>query len=157
MLGSSGSFRRAVAIIEYVVSSDGPYRFNTRSAFVCAYRSSTRLFGSASPPRLIVLTELGIPATRTNSVKADGTPLISVTSADFSAGSSSAFSTRITLPPHASGANNSKSERSKHSEVENNVRANSSGVNTVRDQLRNVTVLRCSTATPFGNPVEPDV
>ena len=89
---------------------------------------------------------------------AEGTVLTSVTcEAAWSVGSSSAFSLTTTLPPRTSGANSSKTERSKQMEVEARTPASSSSVKTSADQRRKIAALACAMATPFGGPVEPDV
>ena len=107
---------------------------------------------------------------RSKAAIADGTVLMSVTS--FAAGKvdkCNAFSARITLPPQLSGTNSSKTDKSKQMEVENRVPLNNPGRRLVfaaragvsgkksSAQSISVTGLRCSIATPFGLPVEPEV
>jgi hypothetical protein len=78
-------------------------------------------------------------------------------SRDSRPGSASASSTRTAAPPHESGANNSKTERSKQIEVEKRTPRNSSREKTPCAQRRRVQALACVMATPLGLPVEPDV
>ena len=73
------------------------------------------------------------------------------------AASSRALSARITRPPQASGAKISKTDRSKQTDVAASTPASSSSENTPRAQRTIATALRCSIATPFGRPVEPEV
>src|ERR1051325_5054151 len=154
-----GPSRRIDVQVESVVSSEGPYRFQTCSTLgALAKISSTRLCGKASPARFTVVTLGGIARCRANSAIADGTVLMSVTSAaDASAGSCSAFSAIITVPQQASGTNNSKTDRSKQIEVAASTPRNCSRVNVSSDQFKNVAVLACAMATPFGTPVDPEV
>ena len=89
---------------------------------------------------------------------AEGTVLMSVTSeAADSPGNARAFSARMILPPQVNGANNSNTERSKQMEVEARTPVRSSFVKTLCAHSRNVAALKCSIATPFGFPVDPDV
>ena len=74
-----------------------------------------------------------------------------------SLGRNKAFSAMMTLPPMLSGTNISNTERSKHTEVENNVPATIAGVKTVCAHRMKVAALRCSRATPFGLPEDPEV
>src|SRR5215207_4145737 len=110
----------------------------------------TRLFGKGSPARLIVFTEGGMARILINSAIAEGTVLTRVTSAAAMSASCKAFSTSTALPPEQSGANISNTERSKQIEVENNTAERSAAVKVDSAQFRNVTVLACSMATPFG-------
>src|SRR5438045_4027880 len=98
-----------------------------------------------------------MPRTLTNSAIAEGTVLTSVTSATANSGKCKAFSTSITLPPEQSGAKISNTERSKQVDVEASTAERSCVSKVDMAQFRNATVLACSTATPFGRPVEPDV
>jgi len=74
-----------------------------------------------------------------------------------SSGSARAFSARITVPPQASGANSSKTDMSKVIEVDASTPDSSRSENSRRDQSSSATALRCSIATAFGRPVEPEV
>src|SRR5215213_3084401 len=106
----------------------------------------------------MVRTEVGTARWRTSSVIADGTVLRSVTSpAAAKFGTSSALAARITLPPQANVTKISNTERSKEIEVAARTPAKSAGVKTVRAQHAKATALRCSIATAFGRPVEPEV
>ena len=99
-----------------------------------------------------------MPPMRTNSAMAEGTVLIKVTcQAAGSTGNWRAFSARMTVPPALSGTKSSKIERSKQIEVEKSTPASSCGEKIVLAQFTKVTGLWCSTATPFGLPVEPEV
>ncbi len=60
-------------------------------------------------------------------------------------------------PPVVSGAKHSNTERSKFNEVENKVLARLEGGKEPAAQARKFTVFRCSTITPLGRPVEPEV
>src|SRR5271165_1552338 len=120
--------------------------------------SCTSLFGSGSPARLTTLTLEGTPSTLIKAVMADGTVLISVTcSRAGSVGKATAFSAKMIVPPQDKGTKISNTERSKQIEVEASVPANSRGEKTDRAHSSNTTTLRCSIATPFGRPVDPDV
>ncbi len=68
-----------------------------------------------------------------------------------------AFSARMIRPPEVSGVNISKTETSKLIDVEKSNPPSSSSENRVRSQLTRATALRCSTATPLGRPVDPEV
>src|SRR6185295_10370513 len=95
---------------------------------------------------------------RTNSTIAEGTVLINVTCCD--AGCVARWSTsspRITAPPQESGAKISNTERSKQIEVDAKTPASSSLENVFSAHWRKLITERCSIATPFGCPVEPDV
>src|SRR5438067_12094112 len=119
---------------------------------------STSEVVNGSPARFTTRTDAGTPLTRNSSRIADGTVLISVTSlAAGTFANASAFSARITFPPQQTGTNISKTERSKHTDVDASTPSNSSGVKTVRAQETSATAPRCSSATPFGRPVEPEV
>src|SRR3954451_9810518 len=125
---------------------------------VRSYKSSTKEGGKTSPARLIVFTESGTASARKSSDMTEGTVLISVTLLEAdSSGRANAFGTTMTVPPTLQGTKISNIERSKHSEVENRVPASSCGVNTVCAHSTKFTALRCSRATPFGEPVEPEV
>src|SRR5688572_20828786 len=63
----------------------------------------------------------------------------------------------MTLPPRQSGTNISNTERSKHTEVAARTPSSSSLLKVALAQKTRFTALRCSTETPFGRPVEPDV
>src|SRR5688500_16950070 len=130
------------AHVEYVVSSLGPYRFNTRSIVSSSYNWSTTARLNASPARFTTRTPAGIPPSRTNSPITDGTVFTNRT-ASFPAhcGNASAFSARITCPPQLSGANISNTDRSKQIEVEANTPCNSSALNVSRAQYSSVTAL----------------
>ena len=68
--------------------------------------------------------------------------LISVTApAAGRRGRSRALSARMTVPPWVSGANSSKTERSKESEVEASTPESSSGLNAAAAQRSSVTAL----------------
>ncbi len=114
--------------------------------------------GTGSPPRLTVRTEAGIPPILTSSAIAEGTVSISVTSpAAGSPGSSRALAARITLPPRASVTHSSKTDMSKLIDVEPSIPAISASENTPYDHGTRAAAVRCSMATPFGRPVEPEV
>ena len=74
-----------------------------------------------------------------------------------SSGSARASPARIAVPPQESGANSSKTERSKQIEVEASTPARSAAAKASRAQCIRSTAERCSTATPLGRPVEPEV
>jgi hypothetical protein len=84
--------------------------------------------------------------------------LIKVTSLFVGKASScNTFWARIILPPEVRGTNSSKTERSKQMDVEARTPASFSGAKTVLAHSKKATVFRCSMATPFGFPVEPEV
>jgi hypothetical protein len=60
-------------------------------------------------------------------------------------------------PPQASGPKISNTDTSKLSDVEASTRDSSSAPNSARAQCTSPTTLRCSTTTPFGRPVDPEV
>ena len=146
------------AHVAYVVTSDGPYRSFTRSIPGSAYTAVTSSALSGSPARFTVRTPAGTSPLRSSSAITDGTVLIKVTrSAAGSVPTASACSASTTVPPAASGPNNSNTDRSKHTDVAANTPAHSSAVNTSRAHCRNATAFPCVIATPFGTPVDPDV
>src|SRR5579884_3969944 len=67
------------------------------------------------------------------------------------------LSAKISLPPELRVTNTSNTLRSKQSEVENSTPSRSSGVKTDFAHWTKFTALRCSIATPFGRPVDPEV
>ena len=84
--------------------------------------------------------------------------LTSVTSpAAANSGKPSAFSATITLPPRVSGANSSKTDKSKQIDVAAKTPANSAPLKTSCAQCSITPALPCVMATPFGWPVDPDV
>src|SRR5581483_7941695 len=103
-------------------------------------------------------TVLGTARRRSSSRIADGTVLIRRTSS--AAGKEDklrALSAKITRPPQHSGTNSSKTERSKQMLVENKTPDSSWAEKVSLAQQTISTALRCSKATPFGRPVEPEV
>src|SRR5215471_12606910 len=117
-----------------------------------------RARSNGSPAKLMVQTFCGTPAISRSFAIKEGTVLIRVTRCAFGRfGNTNRFSARITEPPQHSGANISNIDRSKHNEVEASTPESSRLLNTSRAQCRKVTMLRCSTTTPFGDPVDPDV
>ncbi|CAM4117045.1 hypothetical protein COSO111634_33430 [Corallococcus soli] len=114
--------------------------------------------GSASPARFTTRTDGGTAPSRTSCAIADGTVLMSVTSASgLSSASWSALRTTTTVPPRASGVNSSNTDRSKLSDVDASTAHVSSALNVSRAHVRKATALRWEIATPFGRPVLPDV
>src|SRR6185369_8383583 len=100
----------------------------------------------------------GTPPMRSSSRMADGTVLIRRTSLAWgSDGNSRAFFARIIFPPQLNVTKISKIDRSKQMEVAASTPENSSGEKTDRAQKIKFTACRCSIATPFGTPVEPEV
>jgi hypothetical protein len=63
----------------------------------------------------------------------------------------------MTAPPKDKGAKISNTERSKQIEVEAHAPASSSFEKVFRAHVRKLITERCSIATPFGFPVDPDV
>ena len=61
------------------------------------------------------------------------------------------------LPPQISGVKISNTDTSKLSDVETSTWDSSSAPNSARAQHTSPATLRCSTTTPFGRPVDPDV
>ena len=90
---------------------------------------------------------------------ADGTPLIIRPDAGSSnpSASVSKLLTISALPPETSGAKISKTDTSKLSEVEARTLASSSAGNSALAQHTRPTTPRCSTTTPLGRPVDPEV
>ena len=88
---------------------------------------------------------------------AEGTVLTRVHApASWSARSSTVPATTA-APPALSGANTSKTDRSKQTEVEARTRASSAGPNVSRAQPVNAAALPWVIMTPFGRPVEREV
>jgi hypothetical protein len=103
-------------------------------------------------------TDGGRACSRISSEIAEGTVLMSVTSAAAGrAGRASTSSARMIRPPQERGTNSSKIDRSKQIEVENRTPSRSRGAKTSRAQWTKRRALRCSMATPLGRPVEPEV
>ncbi len=69
----------------------------------------------------------------------------------------SAADTRTVLPPTLSGRNSSRTEISKDAVVTDSSTSPASRPGLSRIASRKFTTLRCSTCTPLGCPVEPDV
>src|SRR5215216_147777 len=143
--------------VEYVVSSDGPYRFITLTTPL-SYISSTSPLFNASPARFTTFTPSANLPALTNSFIADGTVFINLTSicCSFSIASNT-FSSSITLPPLPNVTNSSNTDRSKQIDVVASTPSISSSLNTSLLQFISSTALLCCIATPFGLPVEPDV
>ena len=78
-------------------------------------------------------------------------------SAAGSSGNASAFSASTTVPPSDNVPRISITEGSKQTEVAANTPASSSSFSSLRIDRLIAATLRCSTATPFGRPVEPEV
>ncbi len=74
-----------------------------------------------------------------------------------SSGRASAFSARISFPPAASVAKISNTDMSKQTDVDASSPAYSAAENVACAQRTIDTAVRCSIATPFGTPVEPEV
>src|SRR5688572_22694467 len=92
------------------------------------------------------------------SLIAEGTVLINVMLRfSGSEGKLTALSASTTAPPQLNGTNISKIDKSKQTDVDASSPASSSSENTSRAQWMNETALRCSSATPFETPVEPEV
>src|ERR1043165_486177 len=128
----------------------------------CSYNCCTNACDNGSPARFTTRTLLGKHPSRTNSAIAEGTVLIKLSSTPVPL-THSAFANcnascaTITAPPTLSGRNISNTDRSKQIDVEASTAARSSAPNTCCAHCNNATVLRCSIATPFGCPVDPDV
>jgi hypothetical protein len=140
------------------VSSVGPYRFHTSRTCPSAYSPRARSPRSGSPTRFTVRTERGIPPVRSSSAAAVGTALSSVTrSRAGCSGRASASSASTRAPPTASGWKISKTEMSKPADPAARTPADFSAGKTPRHQRSRAAALRCSTSTPLGTPVEPEV
>ncbi len=142
--------------LEYVVVSEGPYRLYSRRACVCANNRSTSSRFKASPATFTTSTAGSRPLDSSRALSAEGTVLISLTSCVPSP-KASTLTTMSMRPPVVSGAKHSNTERSKFNEVENKVLARLAGGKARAAQARKFTVFRCSTTTPLGRPVEPEV
>src|ERR1700687_4645356 len=106
----------------------------------------------------MVRTDAGTAPRRSSSAIAEGTVLIKLTAGGRGGDASArASSPRITVPPQASGTNSSNTERSKQIEVPAKTPARSAGGDVRGAQATRAAALRCSMATPFGRPVEPEV
>src|ERR1043165_4230604 len=94
------------------------------------------------------------PSTGTN---ADGTALTSDTSPTTPSASASRSSTIRTDPPQHNGPNSSNTDTSKLNDVAPSTRSNSPPPNRSPAHATSAATDRCSTTTPFGTPVDPDV
>src|ERR1700722_6526221 len=114
---------------------------------------------NTSPPRTTVRARTPTSDVLTTCETADGTPLIIRPDAGSSNSSASASTLRTTSthPPDASGARTSNTEKSKLSDVDASTRDSSPAENCTETQDTRSVRLRCSTTTPFGRPVDPDV
>src|SRR3984957_1143171 len=114
---------------------------------------------SASPASTTVRALALAPCTDSTSDNADGTPLIKVPSHAPPARSASASTSLTTsmLPPQMSGVKISNTDTSKLSDVDTSTLASSPRLNSAGAQHNNPVTFRCSTTTPFGRPVDPDV
>ena len=90
---------------------------------------------------------------------ADGTPLTSRPAAGSPSppASASTLPTTSAHPPQTSGAKISNTDTSKLSDVDASTRASSPPPNSAPAQHSNPATLRCSTTTPLGRPVDPEV
>ncbi len=87
-----------------------------------------------------------------------GTVLISRTSSlKGSSGRARTLSASSTRPPRQRGAKISNTDRSKQIDVAASRPPSSSIENTSRAQAASAQTLACSTATPLGRPVDPEV
>src|SRR5260370_1000447 len=156
MCGAKASSRLISTQVEEVVVSEGPYKLHTVPTAVMAKMRSTNMRLSGSPAKFIRRTVSRMSHRSRSVFMVDGTVLMSVISMGSRA-KSSAFLTTLTVAPTVSGTKHSYTAKSKFSEVEKSVRSRTSRVKDNWAQQIKFTELRCSTATPFGMPVEPEV
>jgi hypothetical protein len=123
-----------------------------------AWRSAASAPLTASPHRLKAVTVDGTVPIRASSPAAVGTTRASFTPTDSgSAARSIAFSTSTSRPPQQSVPNSSPTDTSNTTGVAARVEARSSSGTASLSQWRSAETPRCSTCTPFGVPVEPEV
>ncbi len=116
---------------------------------------------SASPHSATVPATGQVPAAPAASTcsSAEGTALIRLPDQASTVPSASASRSLTTsmLPPDTSGANSSNTDTSKFNEVDASTRESSPEANSREAQDSRFTTLACSTTTPLGRPVEPEV
>lgn len=93
--------------VEYVVSSDGPYRLKRRAMPVFSKAALTSSLDRGSPATLSTRVEGGTAARWSSTLAALGTVLISVGRSPSSSVSDRTLSTTTTQPPRVSGAHSS--------------------------------------------------
>ena len=103
-------------------------------------------------------TVRGRSPARKSSAITDGTVFtIVMPAASPSRASASASATTCTAPPTASGVKSSSTEMSNEIDVQPSASARSSRSSARAVHSTNVTTPSCSTRTPLGVPVDPDV
>ena len=129
----------------------------TAATVPSAYNPRASSAGSASPARLKPVTLGGTAPVRSSSAAAVGTMTARRIPSPATEGSSSAFSTSTSLPPHASVPKSSATDTSKLIDVENRVADRSSSDTLSRSQCSRTTTDEWRIITPLGRPVDPEV
>ena len=147
-----------------MVASVGPYRFTTSPA-PAARASSTSAAGSGSPPQKRTRQGSGAPAGRAprTAWSRVGTNCATVTSPSqitrpMAPGSFAVSDERSRIrAPVASGVHSSHTDASNEIDVRCSTVSRAPMPNAAACHAVWLTRLRCSTITPFGRPVEPEV
>src|SRR5215475_10504791 len=118
------------------------------------------MFSIRAPATATTPAPAAVPGVASTCASAEGTALIKLPRhgppAPRSA-SASKFGTTSRQPPAASVPKISNTDTSKLSDVDASTRDNSAAPNTSAAQHASDTTPACSTTTPFGRPVDPDV
>src|SRR3984957_9411244 len=134
--------------------------FSIRAPGTAALIASTTCPDSASPHNAATAASAATPGAASTCASADGTALIRDPRhgpAPPRSASASRFGTTSRQPPEHSVPNTSNTDTSKLSDVDPSTRDNSPPGNAEAAQHASDTTPACSTTTPFGRPVDPDV
>src|SRR6185437_10500972 len=134
--------------------------FSTRAPGTATRIAATTAPVSASPHNAATRAPARTPGAASTGDKADGTALIKLPAhgpALPRSASASRFGTTSRHPPDASVPKTSNTDTSKLRDVAARTRDNSPPANTAAAQHASDTTPACSTTTPFGRPVDPDV
>ncbi len=143
------------------VASVGPYSTHASAAGNVRFISPSSSAGTASPPTKARRIRGKVAPEPTSCRISAGTVCTVVASATSStrrsASSTRSRGTSRTVPPEASGTSTSKTPMSKAKEAIAGVTSSGPIPNTAHPLSTRSTALRCSTPTPLGRPVEPEV
>src|ERR1700722_644161 len=134
--------------------------FSIRAPGTAALIASTTCPDSASPHNAATAASAATPGAASTCASADGTALIRDPRhgpAPPRSARASRFGTTSRQPPEHSVPNTSNTDTSKLSDVDPSTRDNSPPGNAEAAQHASDTTPACSTTTPFGRPVDPDV
>ena len=157
--GPAASHSSSRATADQTVVSVGPYMFHTE--LLRARSARPRSSGRASPPHRTVKSGSHVHPASTSIFHIVGVPCAMV--ADLIAEASrigstaTSRSTTMTRAPTVNGRSSSSTEMSNDRVVAAIITSESVRPGRTAMDCRKFTTFRCSTATPFGRPVEPEV